>query len=110
LFPNTKVNTLIKKEDLENTLTEAMKGKLDFRTDHTAHIRVAIGKLSFTDPQISLNITNFMEMVMAKRPPTVPGQLFKKILIKPSIGRAWKLHVPFMEPDNKQFFMKNNQL
>ena len=90
LFPNTKVNTLINQENLKEVLTEAKQGKLDFRTDVHAHIRVPIGKMSFSDDALFQNIDNFMASVADKRPQTVQGQLYKKIMIKSSLGPAYK--------------------
>lgn len=90
LFPNTKVKTLISDNEVATVLKEALNGKLDFRTATDAHIRCIIGRMSYSDEQILENLDCFMKTMTDKKPSKVRGSLYKAVILKSSMGEAWR--------------------
>ena len=52
LMPNPKSGTVVAAEDLPRAISDARKGRVEFRLDRTAIIHVPIGKASFDESKI----------------------------------------------------------
>jgi len=57
LMPNPKSGTVVAGEDLPRAISDARKGRVEFRLDRTAIIHVPIGKISFEQTKLFENLT-----------------------------------------------------
>lgn len=52
-----------------------------------------------------------MEFINDKRPPTFKGKLIKQVIIKSTLGDAWKLHLGLIDPASPKYhFRKQEQV
>ncbi|ABU60343.1 50S ribosomal protein L1 [Roseiflexus castenholzii] len=79
LMPNPKSGTVVQPEDLPRTIREVRGGRVEFRNDKTGLLHVAVGKLSFNEPQIYENIAALMEAVKAARPAAAKGTYIRSV-------------------------------
>jgi large subunit ribosomal protein L1 len=72
LMPNPKTGTVT--DDPEAAVTEAKKGRVEYRADRTACMHVPIGKVSFADDALAGNSDAVFKAVLRARPPGTKGQ------------------------------------
>ncbi len=91
LMPNPKSGTIAPAEDLPRVISEARKGRLEFKLDRTALIHLPIGKLSFEEDKLLENLATVVEAVIKARPSGAKGQYIKSISLATSMGPGIKL-------------------
>jgi large subunit ribosomal protein L1 len=91
LMPNPKSGTVVAGEDLPRAITEARKGRVEFRLDRTAIIHVPIGKVSFDEAQLVENLTALIEAVNKAKPSGAKGQYFKSAFLTTTMGLGIRL-------------------
>jgi large subunit ribosomal protein L1 len=84
LMPNPKNETVT--PDVAKAVTELSGGKVTFRNDESGNLHQAVGKVSFTDPQIIENATAFLDAVKRVKPTTVKGTYLQSITLTSSMG------------------------
>ncbi len=89
LMPNPKTQTVT--TDIKKTAAEFKKGRFEYRTDSYGNIHSVVGKVSFTNEQLSENIKSMIETIRTKRPSTVKGDFLQNVVISPSMGPAIKV-------------------
>lgn len=92
-MPNLKSGTLVKPDDLMMTIKQSKQGMVEFRVNEGAFIMNKIGKRAFKDEELFTNLDALMSSIAKKRPETVKGKLFKKALIKTSMGPPLRLDI-----------------
>lgn len=83
LMPSPKAGTV--SNDLEKTIDELKKGRVEYKLDKTGNIHVLVGKLNFSDEQLSENIETLLKALTNNKPSGVKGKLFRKIVIAPTM-------------------------
>jgi large subunit ribosomal protein L1 len=91
LMPNPKSGTIAPTEDLPRVISEARKGRLEFKLDRTALIHLPIGKLSFEEDKLLENLATVVEAVIKAKPSGAKGQYIKSISLATSMGPGIKL-------------------
>jgi large subunit ribosomal protein L1 len=91
LMPNPKSGTVVGAEDLSRAITEARKGRVEFRLDRTAIIHVPIGKASFDEAKLLENLTALVEAVMKAKPSGAKGQYIKSAFLTTTMGPGIRL-------------------
>jgi large subunit ribosomal protein L1 len=71
LMPNPKTGTVT--EDTAKAVKEVKAGRVEFKVDKAGNVHVAVGKVSFTAPQIEENARAVIEAVAKARPNSVKG-------------------------------------
>ncbi len=84
LMPSPKAGTVT--TNLEQTIDEIKKGRVEFKLDKTGNIHVGVGKLSFTDEQLTENVAALMHAVLENKPSGVKGKLIQKMVVAPTMG------------------------
>lgn len=79
LMPNPKAGTI--SFDIGKVVKEVKAGRVEFRVDKTAVIHVPIGKLSFSDDQISENFGALVEAVVRAKPSGAKGQYIRSVTL-----------------------------
>ena len=77
LMPNPKTGTVT--FDIGKAITDIKSGKIDFKVDKFGIIHAGIGKISFTENQISENAQELLNTVIKLRPNSTKGTYVKSI-------------------------------
>jgi len=93
LMPNPKSGTVVPLQDLSRAISEARKGRVEFRLDRTAIIHLPIGKASFDTDKLLENLTAVIEAIAKAKPSGVRGQYVKSISLCTSMGPGFKLDI-----------------
>ena len=72
--------------DLPRVISDARKGRVEFKLDKTAIIHTALGKASFDDEKLLENLTAVIEAVVKARPSGAKGQYIRSATIATSMG------------------------
>ena len=91
LMPNPKSGTVVAATDLPRVISDARKGRVEFKLDRTAIIHVSLGKVSFEEDKLIDNLTAVIEAVMKAKPSGAKGQYIKTASLTTSMGPGIKL-------------------
>jgi large subunit ribosomal protein L1 len=82
LMPNPKSGTIVANPaDLSRVITEAKGGKVEFRNDRTGLLHVGIGKVSFSEAQITDNLMSLIDAVVRAKPTGAKGTYVRSITL-----------------------------
>jgi large subunit ribosomal protein L1 len=84
LMPSPKAGTVT--TDINQTLQEFKKGKLEYRVDKTGIVHINFGKVNFSESQLIENLVTFFQSVEKNRPTGVKGKYIKKLAICSTMG------------------------
>ncbi len=91
LMPNPKSGTVVAATDLPRVVSDARKGRVEFKLDRTAIIHVSLGKVSFEEDKLIDNLTAVIEAVMKAKPSGAKGQYIKTASLTTSMGPGIRL-------------------
>lgn len=91
LMPNPKSGTVVSPQDLPGAITDARKGRVEFRLDRTAIIHLPIGKVSFDKDKLLGNLGAVIEAIVKAKPSGAKGQYIRSISLSTSMGPGFKL-------------------
>ena len=74
-------------------MSDAKKGRVEYRLDRSGLIHVVIGKASFDEPQLLDNLTALMDTIIRARPGGVKGQFVRSAFLTTTMGPSVKLDV-----------------
>jgi large subunit ribosomal protein L1 len=83
LMPSPKAGTVT--TNLEQTIDEIKKGRVEFKLDKSGNIHVGVGKLSFTEEQLWANVQALMHAVLENKPSGIKGKLIQKMVVAPTM-------------------------
>lgn len=95
-MPNPKSGTVVPPQDLPRVITEARKGRTEFRLDRTAIIHLPIGKVSFDKEKLLENLAAAVEAIVKAKPSGSKGQYIKSAFLCTAMGPGFKLDVSSM--------------
>jgi large subunit ribosomal protein L1 len=84
LMPNPKTGTVT--QDIAKTVQEIKAGKLEYRTDRTGNVHVAIGKKSFDEKQLADNYLAVVEEILRAKPSSAKGRYVKTLTLATTMG------------------------
>jgi large subunit ribosomal protein L1 len=84
LMPNPKTGTVTM--DVAKAVREAKAGKLEYRTDKSANVHVAIGKKSFDEKALLENYASLVEEIIRVKPAAAKGRYIKQITLTSTMG------------------------
>lgn len=90
LMPNPKTGTVT--NDIEKTVAEIKKGRIEYRTDSYGNVHTLIGKVSFADDQLIENLNAIVDVIQKNRPSTVKGNYISNITITSAMGPGVKIN------------------
>jgi large subunit ribosomal protein L1 len=85
-MPNPKSGTVVPGEDLSRTIREVRGGRVEFRNDKTGLLHVGVGKVSFSEQQITENISALMEAVKGTKPSSIKGTFVRSVTFTSTMG------------------------
>ena len=93
LMPNAKVGTLVSDKELYEAIKRAKAGQVNYRVDSGKNIHAPIGKITFTDEQLMVNLKSLFESLSERKPATLKTKYFIRAYIKSTMGPRWKLNI-----------------
>ncbi|MGL4348168.1 MAG: 50S ribosomal protein L1 [Chlamydiales bacterium] len=91
LMPTPKAGTVT--TDVMRAITELKSGKIEFRTDKTAGVNNAIGKISFSKEAISENIKTFLQAIIRAKPANAKGEYIQRLVLSSTMGPGIKIDI-----------------
>jgi large subunit ribosomal protein L1 len=89
LMPNPKTQTVT--FDVAAAINELKKGRVEFRSDKTGVVHLAVGKVSMEPAALAENINIVISEVERKRPADTKGEFIKSLAISSTMGPGVKL-------------------
>jgi large subunit ribosomal protein L1 len=90
LMPNPKAGTVTM--DVTKAIQDIKAGKIEYRLDKTNIIHVPLGKVSFTEEQITDNFQTLIDAIVKARPAAVKGQFLKSVTLTSTMGPGIKIN------------------
>ncbi len=84
LMPNPKAGTVT--FDVGKAVEDAKAGKIEFRTDRTGIVHLAIGKASFSDADLLENYGAVIDELIRAKPAAAKGRYMKSVVMATSMG------------------------
>lgn len=91
LMPSPKTGSVT--DNIAYAVSEAKRGKIDFRMDKTGCLHCGIGKVSFPEKSLAENIHSFLEAVYAARPAAAKGDLIKSIFLSTTMSPSLSVEI-----------------
>jgi large subunit ribosomal protein L1 len=85
-MPTPKAGTVT--FDIGKAVTEIKAGKIEFRVDKTGNVHAPLGKVSFSEQQLSENLNAFMDQIVRAKPSGAKGTYLKSVTISSTMGPA----------------------
>jgi len=79
LMPSPRAGTVT--QDVANTVREYKAGKVEFRNDDYGIVHVVVGKLSFSEQQLSENVEAMLQHIRNLKPSTSKGQYIRSVTV-----------------------------
>jgi large subunit ribosomal protein L1 len=84
LMPSPKAGTVT--TDIEATVKEFKKGKLEYRADKAGLVHISFGKSDFSTESLLENLMTFYKSIEVNKPSGVKGKYIKKLSICSTMG------------------------
>lgn len=91
LMPNPKTQTVT--FDIKGALAELKKGRVEFRSDKTGVVHLAIGKVSMEPAAVVENVRLVYKEILRKKPSDVKGDFIKSVSLSPSMGPGVRVNI-----------------
>jgi large subunit ribosomal protein L1 len=84
LMPNPKVGTVT--PNVAQAVKDAKGGAVEFRVEKAGIVHVGVGKVSFTDDALMVNIKALVEALNRSKPAGAKGVYIKKVSLSSTMG------------------------
>jgi len=90
-MPSPKSGTVT--PDVAKAVREFRGGKIEFRNDQFGNVHALVGKVSFKEEDLAVNVEALLEHIKAVRPAAVKGIYMSKAVLSTTMGPGIKLPV-----------------
>jgi len=102
LMPNVKSGTLVKPDDVLETVRQSKQGLIEFRVNESGTIMGKFGRRDFTSEALQQNLHALLKAIAAKQPASLKGRYMQKAMVKTSMGPPLKLDISAFQPQARQ--------
>lgn len=92
MMPNPKVGTVTM--DVAQAISALKSGQVEYRLDRFAIVHVPVGKVSFTDEQLTENIRMMIDTLAKARPSAAKGTYMKSISLSSTMSPGIRIVAP----------------
>jgi large subunit ribosomal protein L1 len=92
LMPNPRVGTVT--PNVAQAVKDAKAGAVEFRVEKAGIVHAGIGKASFTDDALLINIRALLDALNRAKPSGAKGTYVKKISLSSTMGPGVKVDIP----------------
>jgi len=89
LMPNPKVGTVTM--NVGQAVKDAKGGAVEFRVEKSGIVHAGIGKVSFTDEALKINVVALVDALQKAKPAGAKGTYVKKISVSSTMGPGFKI-------------------
>jgi len=89
LMPNPKAGTVTM--DVARAVREIKAGKIEFRVDKTGNVHAPVGKINFSEQQLSENLQAFMDTIVRAKPAAAKGHYIRSATVSSTMGPGVRL-------------------
>jgi len=89
LMPNPKLGTVT--NDIKQVVKSLKTGQIEVRNDKDGNIAASIGKKSFSDDKININLDVFFDTIVKEKPTGIKGDYILSAFLTSSMGVSYKL-------------------
>ena len=90
LMPNPKAGTVTM--DVTKAIADIKAGKIEYRLDKANIVHCPIGKVSFTEEQLSENFEALLEAIKKAKPSALKGTYLKSVTLSSTMGPGVKVN------------------
>jgi len=94
LMPNPRSGTVVRPDDIAKAVSDARKGRVEFRLDRTGVLHGLVGKISFDEDKLVDNLATFVDAVNQAKPTGVKGSYLRSASMASAMGPGIKLDMP----------------
>jgi large subunit ribosomal protein L1 len=94
LMPNPKTQTVT--FDIKEALGELKQGRIEYRSDKTGIVHLAVGKVSMEPSQVLENIKLVITEIEKKRPADTKGEFVETVTVSSTMGPGVKINTKEM--------------
>ena len=94
LMPNPKAGTVTM--DVTKAVNDIKAGKIEYRLDKANIVHVPVGKVSFTEEQLTDNVNTLIAAITKAKPASAKGQYYRSFTLASTMGPGVKLNVKSM--------------
>ncbi|MBI9108559.1 MAG: 50S ribosomal protein L1 [Spirochaetales bacterium] len=91
LMPNPKTQTVT--FDIKGALAELKKGRVEYRSDKTGVVHLAIGKVSMDPDKVRENVVHVVSEITKKKPSEVKGDFVKSVSLSSTMGPGVRVDI-----------------
>ena len=91
LMPNPKAGTVTM--DVTKAVNDIKAGKIEYRLDKANIVHVPVGKVSFTEEQLTDNVNTLIAAITKAKPSSAKGQYYRSFTLASTMGPGVKLNV-----------------
>lgn len=84
LMPNPKTQTVT--FDIKGALAELQKGRVEYRSDKTGVVHIAVGKVSMDADKVVANAEHIVAEIEKKKPAETKGEFIKSVALSSTMG------------------------
>lgn len=97
LMPNPRSGTMVQPQDLPRAIQDSKGGRTEYRTDRTAIIHSALGKVSFEPSMLVDNLAALIDAIIRDRPAALKGPYFRSAYLTSSMGPSVPLDLAALQ-------------
>ena len=90
MMPNPKAGTVTM--DVTKAVQDIKAGKVEYRLDKANIVHVPVGKVSFTEEQLTQNVDALMEAITKAKPSAAKGQYYRSVSLSSTMGPGVKIN------------------
>lgn len=95
LMPTPKAGTVT--TDVAKAVKELKAGKIEFKVDKTGNINNAVGKMSFSAPQLVDNVRALMQAIARSKPASAKGNFLRTLYVSTTMGPGLKIDLQSLD-------------